>query len=73
MRGLMQDWPLLCHKLIDHAAAFHGGRQIVSRSLEGPIHRSSYREVRRRAAFRVPKSRGPMWLMSAGDYKEIFG
>ncbi len=49
MRGLMQDWPLLCHKLIDHAAAFHGGRQIVSRSLEGPIHRSSYREVRRRA------------------------
>jgi fatty-acyl-CoA synthase len=49
MRGLMQDWPLLCHKLIDHAATFHGGRQIVSRSLEGPIHRSNYRDVRRRA------------------------
>jgi len=49
MRGLMQDWPLLCHKLIDHAATFHGGRQIVSRSLEGPIHRTTYRDVRRRA------------------------
>ncbi|HSG94545.1 MAG TPA: AMP-binding protein, partial [Afifellaceae bacterium] len=46
---LMQDWPLLCHKLIDHAATFHGGRQIVSRSVEGPIHRTSYRDIRRRA------------------------
>jgi fatty-acyl-CoA synthase len=49
MRGLMQDWPLLCHKLIDHAAAFHGGRKIVSRSVEGPIHRTNYRDVRQRA------------------------
>jgi fatty-acyl-CoA synthase len=49
MRGLMQDWPLLCHKLIDHAATFHGGRQIVSRSVEGPIHRTNYRDVRQRA------------------------
>ena len=49
MRGLMQDWPLLCHKLIDHAATYHGGRQIVSRSVEGPIHRTNYRDVRRRA------------------------
>ena len=49
MRGLMQDWPLLCHKLIDHAATFHGGRKIVSRSVEGPIHRTNYRDVRQRA------------------------
>ena len=21
MLGLMQDWPLLCHRIIDHAAA----------------------------------------------------
>ncbi len=49
MRGLMQDWPLLCHKLIDHAAAFHGGRPIVSRSVEGPVHRTNYRDVRQRA------------------------
>ena len=24
MRGLMQDWPLLCHRIIEHAALFHG-------------------------------------------------
>jgi len=46
MQGLMQDWPLLCHKILDHAATFHGGREIVSRSVEGPIHRTTYRELR---------------------------
>ncbi|MGH6923387.1 MAG: long-chain-fatty-acid--CoA ligase [Propylenella sp.] len=54
MRGLMQDWPLLCHRLVDHAAIQHGGREIVSRSVEGPIHRTNYREVRSRA-LRVAK------------------
>src|SRR5918994_1332425 len=54
MRGLMQDWPLLCHKLIDHAAKQHGAREIVSRSVEGPIHRTNYRQLRSRA-LRVAK------------------
>ena len=49
MRGLMQDWPLLCHRVIDHAAIQHGGREVVSRSVEGPLHRTTYREVRQRA------------------------
>ena len=49
MLGLMQEWPLLCHKIIDHAAAQHGGREIVSRSLEGPIVRTDYRTLRARA------------------------
>jgi fatty-acyl-CoA synthase len=49
MRGLMQDWPLLCHKVIDHAATQHGNRAVISRSVEGPIHRTNYREVRERA------------------------
>ena len=49
MRGLMQDWPLLCHKIIDHAATQHGDREVISRSVEGPIHRTNYREVRSRA------------------------
>ncbi len=49
MRGLMQEWPLLCHKVIDHAALHHGDREVVSRSVEGPIHRTNYREVRSRA------------------------
>jgi fatty-acyl-CoA synthase len=49
MRGLMQDWPLLCHKIIDYAAIQHGDREVVSRTVEGPIHRTNYREVNKRA------------------------
>ena len=49
MQGLMQQWPLLCHKIIDHAAHQHGDREIVSRSVEGPIVRTTYREARERS------------------------
>ena len=49
MHGLMQDWPLLLHKIIDHAAIQHGGREVVTRSLEGTIHRTDYATIRRRA------------------------
>ena len=49
MFGLMQDWPLLCHKILDHAARQYGDREIVSRSIEGPIVRATYAEVRGRA------------------------
>jgi len=49
MLGLMQDWPLLLHCVIDHAANFHGERKIITRSIEGPIHTTNYREVRARA------------------------
>lgn len=49
MLGLMQDWPLLCHRIIDHAARVHAGREVVTRSVEGPIHRTNYAEIRGRA------------------------
>ena len=49
MLGLMQDWPLLLHKVIDHAATQFGEREIVSRSVEGPIHRTTYADTRARA------------------------
>jgi fatty-acyl-CoA synthase len=49
MLGLMQDWPLLCHRIIDHAANQHGRREVVSRSVEGPIHRTTYADIRARA------------------------
>jgi fatty-acyl-CoA synthase len=49
MRGLMQDWPLLCHRVIDHAAANHAERPIVTRSVEGQIHTTTYAEVRSRS------------------------
>jgi fatty-acyl-CoA synthase len=49
MLGLMQDWPLLCHRIIDHAAANHAERPIVTRSVEGAIHATNYAQVRARA------------------------
>jgi fatty-acyl-CoA synthase len=49
MLGLMQDWPLLCHRVIDHAAICHGDRQIVSRSVEGPLHTTTYAQTRARS------------------------
>ena len=49
MHGLMQDWPLLCHRIIDHAAANHGARRVISRSVEGPLHTTDYGAIRTRA------------------------
>ena len=49
MLGLMQDWPLLCHRIIDHAAIQHADRQVISRSIEGPIQTTNYRQIRQRA------------------------
>jgi fatty-acyl-CoA synthase len=49
MLGLMQDWPLLCHRVLDHAALNHGERPVISRSIEGPMHRTTYAAVRTRA------------------------
>jgi fatty-acyl-CoA synthase len=49
MLGLMQDWPLLCHRIIDHAANFHGNRPVVTRSVEGPIVETNYSQLRARA------------------------
>lgn len=48
MLGLMQDWPLTCNRILDHAATFHAKREIVSRSIEGPIHRINYADMRQR-------------------------
>jgi len=49
MLGLVQDRPLLISSLIEYAALNHGDVEIVSRSVEGPIHRTNYREVNLRA------------------------
>ena len=37
MLGLMMDRPLLISQLIEHAAEYHGDKEIVSRSVEGSI------------------------------------
>ena len=49
MRGLMTDSPLLISSLIRHASRVFGDQTLVSRSVEGPIHRTTYREVDARA------------------------
>ena len=49
MLGLMQEWPLLCHRIIDHAALNHADRPIITRSVEGDIHTTNYAEIRTRA------------------------
>ena len=49
MLGRMQDWPLLMHKIIDFAAIQHPDREVVSRTVEGPMHHTNYGEIRDRA------------------------
>jgi fatty-acyl-CoA synthase len=49
MLGLMQDRPLLIASLIEHAARCHPAAEIVSRTVEGPMHRCTYRDIRQRA------------------------
>jgi len=48
MRGLIMDVPLLISSLIEHAARNHGDTEIVSRTVEGPIHRYTYADAHRR-------------------------
>ena len=49
MRGLMMDTPLLVSSLLRHGAAIYGDSEIVSRTVEGPIHRYGYAEAHRRS------------------------
>ena len=49
MLGLMQDCPLTVDKLLDHAARWHGDREIVSRDGQGRVTRSTYLDVHRDA------------------------
>ena len=45
----MQYPPLLVSSLIDHAAKNHASTEVVSRTVEGAIHRYCWRDVNRRA------------------------
>ncbi len=49
MLGLIQDRPLLISSLIEYSGQNHGDVEVVSRSVEGPIHRTNYRELNQRA------------------------
>jgi 3-(methylthio)propionyl---CoA ligase len=49
MLGLMSERPLLISAIIRHAATYHSDTEIVSRTVEGGIHRYTYAEAERRA------------------------
>ncbi len=49
MLGLMQNQQLLISSLIEFADRHHGEGEIVSRRVEGDIHRTSYREIASRS------------------------
>ena len=49
MNGLMQNTPLLISSLISYAGLYHGEVEIVSRTVEGPIHRYGYQQAQQRS------------------------
>ncbi len=49
MQGLMMNRQLLISSLIEHGGTVHHDREIVSRTVEGPIHRYTYADLRRRS------------------------
>ncbi|MCC7068278.1 MAG: long-chain-fatty-acid--CoA ligase [Burkholderiales bacterium] len=49
MQGLMQFHPLMISSAIEFAALYHGDTEVVSRRVEGDIHRSNYATINRRA------------------------
>ncbi len=48
MRGLMMDVPLQISSILEHGARFHHDTEVVSRTVEGPIHRYGYRDLAKR-------------------------
>ncbi|MBA4176353.1 MAG: long-chain fatty acid--CoA ligase [Leptothrix sp. (in: Bacteria)] len=49
MYGQMMQQPLLISSLIVHAERHHGEREVVSRRVEGDIHRTTYGQIAQRA------------------------
>ena len=49
MHGMMMDQPLLVSSLLRHAERHHGEQEIVSRRVEGDIHRYTYRDLAARS------------------------
>ncbi|MDR6530210.1 fatty-acyl-CoA synthase [Caulobacter rhizosphaerae] len=49
MLGRMQHWPLTVDKILEHARTWHGAREVVTRSIDGPITRTTYADIDARA------------------------
>jgi fatty-acyl-CoA synthase len=65
MRGLMMDVPLMISSILKHGARFHHDVEIVSRTVEGPIHRYTYADLERRSK-RLANALGALGVR-AGD------
>jgi acyl-CoA synthetase (AMP-forming)/AMP-acid ligase II len=65
MRGLMQNWPLTVDRILTHAKTWHGHREVVTRSVEGPIVRATWAEVHDRA--KQVSSALEEWGVGLGD------
>ena len=61
MNALMQSHPLLISTLLVHAERHHAEQQIVSRRVEGDIHRCSYKELAARSR-QVAKALGALGI-----------
>ncbi len=49
MFGRMQELPLLMNGILDHACLNHGDQEIVTRLVDGSIHRETYADAHLRA------------------------
>jgi acyl-CoA synthetase (AMP-forming)/AMP-acid ligase II len=65
MLGQMMQQPLLISSLIVHAERHHANREVVSRRVEGDIHRTTYKDIAARSR-RVAKVLGALRVQS-GD------
>ncbi|MFN4288821.1 MAG: long-chain-fatty-acid--CoA ligase [Brevundimonas sp.] len=65
MQGLMQHWPLTVDKILDHARHWHGNREVVTRSVEGPMVTTTYAEIHERA--RRVSNALKSWGVGTGD------
>ncbi len=60
MFGLMQDRPLMISSIIRHASRHHAQTEVVSKTIDGSIHRTNYAalEIRARRLVRVLQTLG---------------
>jgi fatty-acyl-CoA synthase len=65
MQGLMQQSPLLVSSILRHAARHHATGEIVSKTVEGTTHRTTYAELESRAR-RLARVFGKLGI-GAGD------
>ncbi|MFL1453145.1 3-(methylthio)propionyl-CoA ligase [Marinobacter sp. GN3S48] len=49
MQGKMMNQPLIVSSILEHAERYHGDIEIVSQTVEGPIHRYTYAEAHKRS------------------------